>query len=114
MTYPMVIAAIVLLIMEAAIDVAKGDLHDLWSDLRILRDALIVSAVGLWSGFAWGFVIYVVLRFCLFDYLYSWFRFGHIWYLGRTAETDKAMKLINPYLLLATRILTILALIFVL
>lgn len=110
----MILLAIILLVLEAGRDSRKGDPHDLNSNLRIVRDALTVSAYGLAFGLVVGAPVYLVVRFCIFDYLYNLFALRRWDYLGDTSRTDRALQKINPFLLLSLRALLILALILLL
>lgn len=108
----MIYLTLILIVLEIGREIREGDPHDLNSNLRVVRDALIVSAYGFYIGSWLGLVSYLVLRFCFFDYIYSYFQYGHIWYLGETSKTDRVLKKINPIVLLLIRNIAILCLIF--
>lgn len=106
----MILAGIILaaLVIEAAYEAVHGDNHGLKSNLLLAATMLGVEALGLIVGQKYGFLIYAGVRFCLFDYMFSYFRYGHIWYIGTTSLMDRMISGINKYLLLSMRGLIIL------
>ena len=108
-----VILSLIACLIEASIDVKKGDKHDLKSDLIL---TFIVTSFGLIPlllvNYWFGTLIYVLVRYCVFDYMYSYIRFKTLFYLGNTSNTDKLNKKINKKLLLVLRILLLIGVIF--
>lgn len=85
----LVISILLFLVAEAWWEAIHGDNHGLKSNLLLLGMALTQEVVGLNIGVKYGFLLYWIFRFGLFDYLFSYFRYGYIWFLGKTSTIDK-------------------------
>ncbi len=93
---------------EARVDVKLGDKHDLRSKLGLsLTIALFFIIPFLISGSLLGSVIYVCVRFAIFDYLYSYMRFKTLFYLGETSDTDGILKRVPKAALITARVLSL-------
>ena len=91
------------LIAEAYIESIYGDEHGTTSN--IVLGVIIVSfeIIGFkMFGFKYGWFYYVSMRFLTFDYMYSYFKHGHMFHLGDNF-TDKITKQIDKYALLSIR-----------
>ncbi len=88
---------------ELVYEVRNGDKHEL-SSVVVLCSLIALSVLyGGWEG---G-LIYLGLRFALFDISFAYLR-GHNWdYLGNTSTYDQVLKNINRWVLLAFRVAAI-------
>ena len=102
---------LVALFAEASWEAKYGDNHGFISNLTLAATMLSVQIIGLILGYKYAMFDYIILRFTLFDYMFSFFRYGHIWYIGTTSLHDKILNGVNKYLLFAIRIIIILGLI---
>jgi hypothetical protein len=97
-------------VLHALYDAKYGNDHDLISVFILLGIIGAFNFVGYLFGLMHGYAVYIAVRFALFDYVFSYRRYGHIWYLGDTSVYDRLLKKFNKYLLLSLRILGILVL----
>jgi len=96
-----------LLLIELIDETINGDKHD-WSSLaRLAIMFLVANAWGLLLGSFWYGVLYVLVRFAIFDISIALLR-GHKWYyLGTTSSYDKILKKFNRWVLLVIRVVCI-------
>lgn len=97
---------IIAIAIEVIIEASKGDKHGVKS--KIILASLITGfflVPFLINNYLWGGIIYVLIRFAIFDYLYGYRVHSNIFYLGTTSQYDIILKKYNKYLILITKIL---------
>lgn len=96
-------------LLQALYDASKGNPHNLKSTLIVLIIWALSGLPGVFTGNYLGFLIYPTIRFCFFDYAFSFFKYGNIWYLGYTSDWDKVLKEYDPKKVLAFRLVLFIA-----
>lgn len=105
-------------LIESYLDAKNGNPHDIWRKILVVFILLLYQNIGFLIGEPLLGLYYAVSRFSAFDYCYSYFKYGNIFFLGTTSDWDLWLRPIvekyyfgiqGKYLLLFIRILFILA-----
>lgn len=88
----LLICILVVLLTESIFEAKYGDNHGWKSKLLLWTIIITMEIIGRWRGTDYGAVYYFMYRFSLFDYMFSYFRYKHIWFIGTTSDWDKSIK----------------------
>ncbi len=97
-----------LLLIELIHETINGDKHDISSLARLAFMFLLANLWGLTQGDLYHGVLYVLVRFAIFDISIALLRKHEWYYLGETSSYDKVLKKFNKWLLLSARAIALL------